>query len=240
MPDSRTGSTQTQSGESTASDYLPVAATTQGKIELSRIAPHNAKMAVMISNIFPNPAFRQAHYMAFYSEGPLAGSTSFVAPGVFTIFCGEKPASSSGGGSGDAALTAIGDQKSSNGISFVAHAANGDMILSAPNGRIRIMAQDIDLVTHGNKSGNGWISMAASGSVKMKGNRIEAEGADAIKFGTEREYGISVPGTYKIECGRLKIVEGADASPLGGQSGTLTPTQYAESVVKLIQSALGG
>ena len=156
------------------------------------------------------------------------------------MYCGEKPASPSGGGSGNAALTAIGDQKASNGIAFVAHAANGDMILSAPNGRIRIMAQDIDLVTHGNKAGNGWISMAASGTVKMKGNRVEAEGADAIKFGTEREYGITVPGLYKIECGRFKVVEGSDPSPLGAQSGTLTPTQYAEGLVKLIQSALGG
>lgn len=229
----------TQSGEVRADAYSPIG-TPEANIVFGYPAANNAKMAVLIRNIFGTPAFRQAHYIGLFSEGPLAGGTTIVAPSVFQVYCGEKPVSASGNASGAEALTAVGDQKSSNGISFVAHAANGDMILSAPNGRIRIMAQDIDLVTHGNKSGNGFISMAASGTVKIKGNRVETEGADAIKFGTEREYGISVPGTYRLECGRFKVVEGADASPLGGQSGTLTAQQYAQSVVKLIQSTLGG
>jgi len=229
----------TQAGEVRADAYSPIG-TPEGRIDFGYPAANNAKMAVLIRNIFGTPTFRQAHYIGLFSEGPLAGGTTIVAPSVFQVYCGEKPVSVSGETSGAEALSSIVGSKESNGIAFVAHAANGDMILSAPNGRIRIMAQDIDLVTHGNKSGNGFISLAASGTVKVKGNRVETEGADAIKFGTEREYGISVPGTYKIECGRFKVVEGADASPLGGQSGTLTTKQYAESVVKLIQSALGG
>lgn len=231
----------TQSGEVRALCNLPIG-TPEGRLDFGFPTANNAKMAVLIRNIFGTPAFKKAHYIGLMMEGPLAGGTTIVSPSVFQVYCGEKPASASGGasGMGAEALSAIGAQGQSNGIAFVAYAENGDMILAAPKGRIRMMAQDIDLVTHGNKSGNGWISLAASGSVKMKGNRIEAEGADAIKFGTEREYGISVPGTYKLECGRFKVVEGADASPLGAQAGTLTAKQYAESVIKLIQSALGG
>lgn len=231
----------TQKGEVKAYCHAPIG-TPEGRIDFGYPTSNNAKMAVLIRNIFGTPTFKKAHYIGLFMEGPLAGSTTIVSPSVFQIYCGEKPVSNSGGASGFGAeaLGAIGAQGESNGIAFVAYAENGDMILAAPRGRIRLMAQDIDLVTHGTKAGNGWISMAASGTVKMKGNRVEAEGADSIKFGTEREYGISVPGTYKIECGRLKVVEGADASPIGGQAGTLTATQYAEAVTKLIQSALGG
>lgn len=229
----------TRSGEVRALAHLPIG-TPEGRIDFGIPMSNNTKMSVLIRNIFGTPVFKKAHYIGLIQEGPLAGGTTIVSPSVFQVYCGEKPVSKSGGASGSEALTAIGDSKESNGISFVAYAENGDMILAAPNGRIRLMAQDIDLVTHGTKSGNGFISLAAGGAVKIKGRRIEAEGADSIKFGTEREYGISVPGTYKIECGRFKVVEGADASPLGSQAGTLTAKQYAESVIKLIQSTLGG
>lgn len=221
------------SGEIRSDDYFPIG-NTVGRVEFGPVTPNNAKMAVLIKNIFGTPAFKKAHYIGIFSHGPIAGGTTIVAPSVFQVYCGEKPVSQSGDGAGSEALTAIGDQKSSNGIAFVAHAENGDMILSAPRGRIRIMAQDIDLVTHGSKAGNGWISLSASGTVKVKGNRAEIDASEAVKMGCEREYGISVPGTYKIECGRLKIVEGADLVPTTGQSGTLTVKQQLEGITKLI------
>lgn len=217
----------------TSFDYLPIG-NTEGRIEFGSVTPNNAKMAVLIKNIFGTPAFKKAHYIGLFSHGPIAGGVTVVAPSVFQVYCGEKPVSQSGGGAGTEALTAIGDQKESNGIAFVAHAENGDMILSAPRGRIRIMAQDIDLITHGSKAGNGWISLSASGTVKVKGNRTEIEAAEAVKMGCEREYGISVPGTYKIECGRFKVVEGADLVPTTGQTGTTTPTQFLQGLTKLL------
>jgi len=224
-------------GEIKCYDYYPIG-NTVGKIDFGYPAANNTKMAVLIRNIFGTPTFRQAHYIALFSHGPLAGGTTIVAPSVFQVYCGEKPVSNSGGGSGTEAISAIGGQNS-NGIAFVAHAANGDMILSAPKGRIRIMAQDIDLVTHGDKAGNGWISLAASGTVKVKGNRVETEGAEAVKMGTDGTYGISVPGTYKLECGRFKVVEGADCVPTTGRSGTQSPTSIIESAAKTLGGLLG-
>lgn len=226
--------TQTK-GEIKSQMRVPIG-TPEGEIVFGHPVPNNAKMAVLIRNIFGTPTFKKAHYIGLYSEGPLAGGITMVAPSVFQIWCGEKPVSKSGGGSGTEALTAIGDSKESNGVAFVAHAENGDMILSAPNGRIRIMAKDIDLVTHGDKAGNGWISLSASGTVKVKGNRAEIDASEAVKMGCEREYGISVPGTYKLECGRFKVVEGADLVPTTGQAGTTTPTQFLEGITKLLGS----
>ena len=187
MPD-----TTSTNGEIKSNIRVPIG-TPEGEVVFGHPVPNNAKMAVLIRNIFGTPTFKKAHYIGLFSEGPLSGGVTVVAPSVFQVWCGEQPVSKSGGGAGAEALTAIGEQKESNGIAFVAHAENGDMILSAPRGRIRIMAQDIDLVTHGTKSGNGFITMAASGTCKIKGNRVETEASEAVKFGTEREFGISVP-----------------------------------------------
>ena len=222
----------TQSGEVRALSHLPIG-TPEGRIDFGMPMKNNTKMAVLIRNIFGTPAFERAHYIGLVMEGPLAGGTIIRAPGAVQIICGEKPVSKSGGGSGS------GGSKESNGISFFTHAENGDIVLSAPKGRIRIQAQDIDLVTTGTKAGNGWISLAASGTCKIKANRVEAEGADAVKFGTERKYSIDVPGTYEINCGRLKVVEGAESSPISVQSGTSTPTKFIESLTKLVKDTLG-
>lgn len=234
-PTSTTGSTHTAtgSGEVKSNDYLPIS-NTVGKIALGEVTENNQKMAVLIQNIFPNTAFKVANYIGLWAEGPLAGGINIVSPSTIQIYCGEKPVGKSGGGSGSEALTALGSSKESNGVAFVTHAVNGDIILSAPNGRIRLLAKDIDLVASGPKSGNGFVNLVASQTVQLKGNRVETEAAEAVKLGCEREYGISVPGTYKIECGRLKIIEGADVSPFGGQSGTATIEQTVKTIAKLI------
>lgn len=220
-------------GEVTSNDYLPIS-NTVGKIALGEVTKNNQKMAVLIQNIFPNTNFKLTNYIGLWCEGPLAGGINIVAPSIVQIYCGEKPVARSGGGSGAEALTALGSSKEANGVAFITHAVNGDIILSAPNGRIRLLAKDIDLVASGPKSGNGFVTLNASQTVQLKGNRVETEAAEAVKLGCEREYGISVPGTYKIECGRLKIIEGADVSAAGGQSGTVTIPQTIKSIAKLI------
>jgi len=215
-------------------DYLPIS-NTVGKVCLGEVTSNNQKMAVLIQNIFPNTAFKVGHYIGLWCEGPLAGGINIVSPSIVQIYCGEKPVAKSGGGAGTEALTALGNNKEANGVAFITHAVNGDIILSAPNGRIRILAKDIDLVASGTKSGNGFVTLNASQTLQLKGNRVETEAAEAVKLGCEREYGISVPGTYKIECGRLKIIEGADVSAApSGQSGTVTALGTFKAIAKLI------
>jgi len=230
-----TGSTHTGtgSGEVKSNDYFPIS-NTVGRICLGEVTSNNQKMSILIQNIFPNPAFKVGHYIGLWCEGPLAGGINIVSPSIVQIYCGEKPVAKSGGGAGTEALTALGNNKEANGVAFITHAVNGDIILSAPNGRIRILAKDIDLVASGTKSGNGFVTLNASQTLQLKGNRVETEAAEAVKLGCEREYGISVPGTYKIECGRLKIIEGADVSAAGGQSGTVTIPGTIKAIAKLI------
>lgn len=241
-PTSQTGSTvatvnSNKEGECKSDDYLPIS-NTVGKIAFGEVTGNNQKMAVLIQNIFPNTNFKIGHYIGLWCEGPLAGGINIVAPSIVQIYCGEKPVAKSGSGSGSEALTSLGSSKEANGVAFITHAVNGDIILSAPNGRIRLLAKDIDLVASGSKTGNGFVTLNASQTLQLKGNRVETEASEAVKVGCERQLGISVPGTYKIECGRLKVVEGADVSAVGGQSGSLTITDAAKSLLKLVSSAL--
>jgi len=64
------------------------------------------------------------------------------------------------------------------------------------------------------------------------------QAADAIGLGVERNLNLNVPGTFKVSCGNMKVVEGPDVSltsGLGG-SGSNTVLQSAEGLLKLIQS----
>ena len=58
-------------------------------------------------------------------SGNLDGSINVSAPSCYNVRCGEKPV---------------------DGVSAITYAENGDIILYAPRGRVRIMAKDIDLL----------------------------------------------------------------------------------------------
>ena len=50
-------------------------------------------------------------------------------------------------------------RKPVDGVAGVTYAENGDLILFAPRGRIRIMARDIDLIAEGNGWETGFVNI---------------------------------------------------------------------------------
>ena len=102
---------------------------TTGEVLFDQVDSQNNKQAVMIRRIFPNPGFRRSQYIGLQMSGALNGSINVSAPACYNVRCGEKPV---------------------DGIAGVTYAENGDLILFAPRGRIRIVAQDIDLIAEGN------------------------------------------------------------------------------------------
>ena len=98
---------------------------TTGEVLFDQVDSQNNKQAVMIRRIFPNPGFRRSQYIGLQMSGVLNGSVNVSAPACYNVRCGEKPV---------------------NGIAGVTYAENGDLILFAPRGRIRIVAKDIDLI----------------------------------------------------------------------------------------------
>jgi len=189
---------------------------TEGEVRLSDVMKNNVKMSVIIRNIFPN-SFKRSHYTGLQMTGKLAGSTINSAPACYQILCGEQPV---------------------NGISFVAYAENGDMIIGAPKGRIRMFAQDIDIIASGNGTDTGWVNILSNAKVNLESGTVQLQSADALSLGTERNLNLNVPGRFKVTCGSMKVVEGSDISPITSPlgSGANTILQQVEGLKKLIQS----
>lgn len=190
--------------------------TTEGEVRFGDVMKNDTKMAVIIRRIFPSQ-FTNSQYIGMPMNGKLDGSIINSAPATYQVFCGEKPV---------------------DGVAGVFHAENGDLILNAPNGRIRILARDIDLYASGNGTDTGWINLNSNATIDINGATVQTQASDAISLGSERDLNLNVPGQYKISCGNFKLVEGADVSPVTSPlgSGSNTVNQTLDGLIKLIKS----
>ena len=125
-------------------------------------------------------AFHPLHYMHMDNDGNRAGWTSFRAPGVFQVKCGD---------------TVNGREP---GIDI--HCLNGDINLTADNGRIRLVARDIDILANGETTGRGHVKIEANQDIKLK-----ADGSFDLK--AEAGYRLYTPHVGKIIANtEMKIV----------------------------------
>lgn len=192
------------------------------------VMPNNSKMAVMIRRIFPTQ-FKNSQYIGLQMGGELDGSVVVSAPKTFSVKCGEVP---------------VGQTEKANGVASIIAAENGDIILHAPRGRIRIVSQDIDLVAQGDGSETGYVNVSANGGMVGDVNEFKMEAKGSCSMSGERGVDINSSGRVKIDCGSYKLIETPDVSvanfagaiqdlALAGNSG---PFQFAQSFRKLIDS----
>ena len=201
--------------EQSIKNYRPLG-TDEGIIEFGDVMKNNAKMAVMIRRIFPSK-FRKSQYIGLQMSGKLDGGIINSAPSVYTILCGEQPV---------------------NDTAMFCRAENGDIILSAPNGRIRMIARDIDIIASGNGTDTGFVNLRANSAIDGEAPTIQLQAQDALSLGSERDINLNCPGTTKLSTGNFQLVESPDVSPITSPlgSGSLTLPAQIEGLAKLIQS----
>ena len=203
--------------ENTCPDYNRFGNTT-GEVVLDTIDKRNNKMAIMIRRIFPS-TFKRAQYIGLQMSGTLDGAINVSAPSVYNVRCGEKPV---------------------DGVSAITYAENGDIILFAPRGRIRIMARDIDLISEGNGTTTGFVNVHSNSAIDMRTGELKINANDRIGMAAETKINLNTGGEVKVSSGDFKIVEAPDVSPISGitGSGANTIIQFGEGLVKLIESLL--
>lgn len=204
--------------ENICTDYNRFGNTT-GEVVLDTVDKRNNKMAVMIRRIFPS-TFKRAQYIGLQMSGELDGAINVSAPSVYNVRCGEKPV---------------------DGVSAITYAENGDIILFAPRGRVRIMARDIDLISTGNGADTGFVNIHSNSAIDMRTGEMKMNASDRIGLAAETKININTTGEVKVSAGDFKVVEAPDVSPISSLlgSGSNTPVQFAEGLAKLIQSILG-
>ena len=192
---------------------------TTGEVVFDTVDKRKNKMAVVIKRIFPAPQFRRSQYIGLQMSGKLDGSINVSAPACYNVRCGEQPV---------------------NGVSAITYAENGDIILFAPRGRVRIMAKDIDLIAEGNGADTGFVNIHSNSTIDMNTGEVRMVASDAIGIAAERNVNINSGQRVKVEAGSFKVSESPDVSPITSfaGSGSLSPIQYAETLKKLLQSIL--
>ena len=192
---------------------------TTGEVVLDTIDKRNNKMAIMIRRIFPS-TFKRAQYIGLQMSGTLDGAINVSTPTVYNVRCGEKPV---------------------DGVSAITYAENGDIILFAPRGRVRIMARDIDLISEGNGATTGFVNIHSNSAIDMRTGELKMNASDRVGLAAETKINLNTTGEVKVSAGDFKIVEAPDVSPISGLlgSGSNTIIQFGEGLAKLIQSILG-
>ena len=191
--------------------------TNEGKVQYGTVLPSGSKMAIMIRNMFNDPEFKKDHYIGLQMEGKLKGSTLERSPAVHQIICGEKPA-------GD--------------LAGMWYAENGNIVIGAPEGKVIIFAEDIEILASGDGATTGNVVIESNASTSVKSPDITLEAADTLALEGEKRIKIDSTGRIFLE-GMIKAIEGVDAAPLAASTGNLTIAQRFIATKKFIESIVG-
>jgi len=118
------------------------------------------------------------HFFEMTKDGPRKGWTTGCAPGAFNLECAELLS------------------KTDNGFSI--NAKNGDIVIKANNGKIRLEANDIELSAKGPNSKEANITLDADGGkIKLKSRDITFDATGTTKL---------ISNVYQIEAEMMKIM----------------------------------
>jgi hypothetical protein len=144
------------------------------------------------------------HYIQMDSTGNVdqgrKGSTMNVCPGSFAVKAGKDVA------------------KETPAIYQLAE--NGDIIIGAPNGRIKIYAQNIELIAQGSDGQNGVIQLDGNEKVIIKAPQIDVNSKVSTKIFSEKTVDVIGKGILNIYGGLIDCADGA--TKLKGSKGGST------------------
>lgn len=144
------------------------------------------------------------HYIQMDSTGDInqgrKGCTMNVCPGSFSVMAGKDVA------------------KETPAIYQVAE--NGDIVIGAPNGRIRIFAENIELIANGSSGKDGVITIDANEKIIAKAPIINIESKVSTKIFSEKTVEVIGKAILDIYGGLIDCADGA--TKLKGSKGGST------------------
>jgi hypothetical protein len=163
------------SGEKTNTESIEYG-NKDGKIMFGYLFSANAKAdsAFAISGAHIQ-GFHSLHYMSMIKNGPMQGSTINRCPGPYQIVCASEHAGK------------LGDTY---GIGYFLYSENGDIVISAPRGRVRISALDVDIRAEGGDNSRGSINLDSNQSINLKTGTFDLKASIGAKFFTPRSIDI--------------------------------------------------
>jgi hypothetical protein len=102
------------------------------------------------------------HYIHMENDGPRKGWTLQRNPGVWEVKCADT----------------VKDGE----IGAMIHVENGDLVLKAPNGRIRLQAVDIDLRADGFNEKTGYINIESNNTVRVRTGQFKVNSENGVSL----------------------------------------------------------
>lgn len=115
--------------------------------------------------------YHSLHYLSMIKNGPMQGTTINRSPGPYNVVCATDHA---------------GEQGSKEGIGYFLFAENGDIVIRAPNGRVRISGMDVDIRAEGPDNTRGSINLDSNQSINLKTGSFDVKATLGAKVFTTR------------------------------------------------------
>lgn len=141
------------------------------------------------------------HQFSLDKDGPRKGWTTGTSPGAFQIQCGY-------------------DLKSGTNSLFL-NAVNGDIIIKADNGRVRIEGLDIDIIAKGPDNTQGTINVKSNESITLTTKNFTLDASSSYKLLTTGQAEIVANTSMRIYSSLIQGITDACAkkdSKVGGKA----------------------
>jgi hypothetical protein len=127
--------------------------------------------------------------MSMDKDGPRPGWTTNRCPNVWQLKCGDKT---------DPKKPAI-----------YIEAINGDIVIKAENGRIRLQALDIDLIATGPDTSRGVIDIRSNQAINLDSNKIDIKGKQSVKMVSSGAGEMTFNQSLKMYAGFSQCITGS-------------------------------
>lgn len=185
--------------------------TAEGEIKFGHLHRDNELSGVMLRN--GNASSKGNHYISLDSSGgpQRTNGTECVSPGSFQVKAGYD-------------LIQPSEDAENQYTGIYMDAVNGDIILRAPAGRIRIEAIDVDIVANGSGNQKGTVFINGNEKVIVKAPIIDVSSKVSTKIFSEKTVETVGNGILNIYGGLIDCADGATmVNPSKTTSGD-TPT----------------
>ena len=116
-----------------------------------------------------------------------------------------------------------------NQAGIVLDSVSGDIIIKAPQGKIKLQAQDIELIANGPTGTTGVITLDSNDKVVINSKSIDMRGKESVKFFSEKTLDIVGNAIMNIYGGLVDMADGATKLK-GSKTGPSSTEQNAKEL----------
>lgn len=186
--------------------------TAEGEIKFGHLHRDGELSGLMLRN--GSASSKGNHYITLDSSGTKQreNGTLCVSPGAFQVKAGYDLENESGS-----------EENKYNGIYL--DAVNGDIVIRAPSGRIRMEAVDIDITATGQDNEHGTVFITGNEKVIVKAQTIDVNSKVSSKFFSEKTVEVVGNGLLNIYGGLVDCADGA-TSVIGSKMPSKNEEQH--------------